>query len=418
MKRLAFFLFLLFVATDAGAASGDEFHHTTILVLSVYAAAKLLGVLSERCGIPALVGEILGGVLLGNAALFGVNYDFAGGVLDSHFFQYASELGVVFLLFMVGLESNLSDLVKVGFNSFITATIGVILPTVAGFVLMRVLGVGDFLEALLVGATFAATSVGITAKVFSESKKLKTTSAQIVLGAAVVDDIMGLVMLAGVAGIATTGSFVAGEIVTILLKVCVFFGMALAFGQYILPRTFKLYPRIEQPGILTVFVVMFALVFSDLAYLAGLAPIVGAFTAGLLLDEVKLKYAGDMSMHRIEEHIKPIMDFLLPVFFVSIGVQVNLSILGQSQNVLMIVLFLLIAVVTKAACGVACRGNGVDRFGIGLGMIPRGEVGLIFATFGLQHHIVSQEIYSILVFVVLLTTIVGPLLLKLRIGKF
>jgi Kef-type K+ transport system membrane component KefB len=419
MKRF-FFVFVpaLLVCGEASASSGDAFHRTTLLVLAVFAAAKLMGILCEKIGVPSLVGEILGGVVLGNLALFGIHYDFAEAVLHSPFFGYAAELGVVFLLFVVGLESNLADLVKVGFDSFITATIGVILPSALGFMAMRLLGLGGGLEALLVGATFAATSVGITAKVFTEFKKLKTPSAQIVLGAAVVDDVMGLVILAAVAGIATTGRFSASEITLILAKVGVFFGAALFLGHYVLPRVFKIYPRIEQPGILTVLVVMFALAFADLAYLAGLAPIVGAFTAGLLLDEVKLRYSGGVTTHRVEELVKPIMDFLLPIFFVSIGVQVKLDTLWHGTNFLLILLFLILAVLGKTVCGMACKGQGVDRLGIGLGMIPRGEVGLIFAAFGLQQRIVSPEIYSILIFVVLLTTILGPLLLKFRIRRF
>lgn len=419
MKRFFPALIAAFlICGDAFASAGDAFHSTTLLILAMFAAAKGLGVASEKIGIPSLVGEILGGVALGNMALFGVHYDFAQAVSHSPFFEYAAELGVVFLLFAVGLESNLADLVKVGFNSFVTAMIGVILPMASGFFAARMLGLGGNLEALLIGATFAATSVGITAKVFTEFKKLKTPSAQIVLGAAVVDDIMGLVILAAVAGIASTGTFAVSEIILILAKVAVFFGLALTLGHYVLPRVFKIYPRIEQPGILTVFVVMFALVFADLAYLAGLAPIVGAFTAGLLLDEVKLRFSGGITTHHIDDLVKPIMDFLLPIFFVSIGVQVKLETLGQGSNFLFILVLLVVSVFGKGVCGLACKGKNVDKLGIGLGMIPRGEVGLIFATFGFQQKIIDAEIYSILVFVVLLTTIFGPMMLKFRVKRF
>lgn len=395
-----------------------DFYNTTWLFILMFAAAKGLGVLCEKVKIPSLVGEIGGGILLGNLVLLGIPYDFTGEVLNSVFFKYASELGVVFLLFMVGLESNLGDLLKVGFNSFITATIGVILPTAAGFLIAEALGLGTTLESMLVGATFAATSVGITAKMLSEVGKIKTPSAQVILGAAVIDDVMGLIILAVLGGIVTSGSFSWGELAGISIKTVVFFSTAIAFGQFVLPHTFRLYKVIDQPGILTVIAVTIALVFSNLASIAGLAPIVGAFTAGLLLDDVKLRHAGSIKTHDFIEVIKPITDFFLPLFFVSIGIQIKLTTLSDLNNVMLIAVLTLVALAGKAVCGVACRGKGLDKLGIGLGMIPRGEVGLIFATFGLAQKIVTPEVYSVLVFVVLATTVLGPIALKFRVARF
>jgi len=280
------------------------------------------------------------------------------------------------------------------------------------------MGIGSNTEAMLVGATFAATSVGITAKVFTEAKKLKTKSAQIVLGAAVVDDVMGLVLLAALGGLIKSGGFELVGLGIILLKVFVFFAAAILFGKYVMPQAFRLWKSIDQPGILTIMAVVIALLFSDLAYLAGLAPIVGAFTAGLLLDDVNLRHAGSLTTHKFEEVIKPITDFLLPIFFVSIGVQVNLGTLFDIHNLTMILTLLGIALVGKTVCGLACTGKGIDKIGIGLGMIPRGEVGLIFASFGLSHGIIQQGLYSDLVLVVLLTTIIGPVLLKTRLKYY
>ncbi len=395
-----------------------DFYNTTWLFILMFVAAKGLGVLCEKVKIPSLVGEIGGGIVLGNLVLLGIPYDFTGEVLNSVFFKYASELGVVFLLFLVGLESNLGDLLKVGFNSFITATIGVVLPTAAGFLVAEALGLGTALESMLVGATFAATSVGITAKMLSEVGKIKTPSAQVILGAAVIDDVMGLIILAVLGGIVTSGSFSWGELTGISIKTIVFFGAAIGFGQFVLPHTFRLYKVIDQPGILTVLAVTIALVFSNLASIAGLAPIVGAFTAGLLLDDVKLRHAGSIKIHDFTEVVKPITDFFLPLFFVSIGIQIKLTTLSDLRNVMLIAILTLVALAGKAVCGYACRGKGLDKLGIGLGMIPRGEVGLIFATFGLAQGIVSPEVYSVLVFVVLATTVLGPIALKFRVEKF
>jgi Kef-type K+ transport system membrane component KefB len=294
----------------------------------------------------------------------------------------------------------------------------VILPTIGGFALVHALNLGGNIEGLLFGATFAATSVGITARIFSEAQKLKTPSAQVVLGAAVVDDVIGLIMLAVIADLAGTGSFNALSLIWLLVKVGLFFVGAVFFGQFVLPQVLRGYKWVRQPGIVTVSAAVLALFFADLAHLVHLAPLVGAFTAGLLLDEVKFRYAEELKIHNIEDAVRPLMDFLLPIFFVSIGAQVKLATLGNPSNIFIIVIMLIIAIAGKALCGLACRGPNLDKWGIGLGMIPRGEVGLIFAQMGRTTGIISEESYSILVFVVLLTTVAGPMLLKLRIDKF
>jgi Kef-type K+ transport system membrane component KefB len=360
----------------------------------------------------------LGGIFLGNLVLIGVDFDFTTQLTESPIFYYLRELGMIFLLFLVGLESNLSDLVKAGFNSTVTALIGVIIPTLGGFFIVKALGIGGNAEALLFGATFAATSVGITARMFSEAGKLKTPSAQVVLGAAVVDDVIGLVMLVVISDLARTNTFEVAALGWLLFKVLLFFTTAIFFGQFVLPHLLRGYRWVRQAGIVTVLAAVFALFFADLAHLVNLAPLVGAFTAGLLLDEVKFRYVAELKITHIEDVIRPLMDFLLPVFFVSIGVQVKLATLANPYNLLIIVVLLLVAIAGKAICGMACRGQGLDRLGIGFGMIPRGEVGLIFAQTGRSSGIISEEIYSILVFVVLLTTIVGPLFLKFRIKRF
>lgn len=390
----------------------------TIVLLLILLFAKVFSVLCAQIGIPALVGELLGGIVLGNLTYFGISYDVTTDILTSPFFLYAAELGVILLLFQVGLESNLKDLMKAGLNSTITATIGVFLPTFMGYGIVLYLGLGSSLEGLFVGATFAATSVGITAKILADAKKLKTPSAQIILGAAVIDDVMGLILLAVLSGIAATGSFAMSSIALISANTLVFFGLAFLLGRYVLPQVFRLYKNMEQPGLLTAIAISIALAFAVLSKIAGLAPIVGAFAAGILLDDVTLSPSKDVDTHRIESLIKPIVDFFLPIFFISIGVQVKLETLFSAQNFMMIFYLLSIAIVGKMVCGFACVGKNLDRIGIGIGMIPRGEVGLIFASYGVTHGIVKQDLYSILVIVVLLTTIVAPIMLKWRLPKF
>lgn len=395
-----------------------DFTQMTTVILLIFVFAKLFSVLCDKINVSPLVGELLGGIVLGNLTYFGISYDVTQTILTSSFFAYAAELGVVLLLFLVGLESNLKDLLKAGLNSTITATIGVVLPTLMGCGIVMYLGLGNFIEGLFVGATFAATSVGVTAKILADAKKLKTPSAQIILGAAVIDDVMGLVLLAVLSGVAATGTFAMYSVALISFKTILFFVVAFLVGHYVIPQGFRLYKSIDQPGILTPVVILIALVFASLAHFASLAPIVGAFAAGILLDDVTLRHSDDIKINHIEDVVHPIVDFLLPIFFVSIGVQVKLATLFSAQNFLIIFTLLIIAVVGKMLCGFACVGKNLDRIGIGIGMIPRGEVGLIFASYGVAHGIVKQDLYSILVIVVLLTTMIAPILLKWRLPKF
>lgn len=409
---------MLLISSTAYASSSVVFTEMTWLLIGIFAAAKILGSLVERFQIPSLVGEILAGAILGNLHLLGLDLHIAKTVLSSNFFQYAAELGMVFLLFQVGLESNIKDLTKVGLDSFVTAVIGVVIPTALGFVAVKSMNLGDNIVGLFVGATFAATSVGITAKFLKEAGKLKAKSAQIILGAAVIDDILGLILLATLGGIVSSGSMSVLSLGVIFLKVVIFFAGAIVFHQYLLPHGFKVYRFMEQPGFLTVLAVLLALFFANLSQLAGLAPIVGAFAAGLLLDDVKLRHSKGLQVQDFEHVIKPITEFLLPLFFVAIGLQLKVDVLANPSQLLLIFLLMTMAILSKSVCGFMVRSKDCDRLGIGFGMIPRGEVGLIFSTFALQHNILNDSMYSILVFVVLLTTLIGPVLLKTRIKNF
>ena len=418
MKRIVpSIVFLLWCGT-AQASSGELFNEITIPFLLILIFAKLFGLIAIKCKLPSLVGEILGGIVLGNLVAFGIPYDLTTPVLQSSFFQYAAELGVILLLFLVGLESNVKDIIKSGLNSSITAVIGVILPVGLGYLAALCFGFDSTPKALLVGSVLAATSVGITAKVLTESGKLKSPSAQIILGAAVIDDVLGLILLAVLSGMGATGHVDLLGLGVIILKVIAFFCIALLFGNLILPRAFRHYIRVDHPGFLPVFALIFALTFAKLSLIAGLAPIIGAFTAGLLLDDIKLQSTSNLRIHQFEDVIKPMADLLLPLFLVSIGLQVKLSTFTNTHSLGLILLFTAIALISKTVCGQACRGAKLDKWGIGFGMIPRGEVGLIFASFGLSQGMIDQTMYGILILVVLLTTIIGPMLLKMRLKYF
>lgn len=395
-----------------------HFELTTLLFVTILLSAKWLGFLFKRMGLPELVGELIAGVLLGNIGLLGFKFDFALQMSANEFLQYASELGVVLLLFQVGLESNMKDLLKVGLNSFNVAVVGVVLPVILGLFAASGLGLTEGLGSWFVGATLAATSVGITAKILGDAGLLKKPSSQVVLGAAVIDDVLGIVLLVVLAGIAVTGSVSVGDIGVILIKTTAFFAGAFIIGRYILSGTVRVFDLNTSSGIWTAFALILALAFAQVSAMAGLAPIIGSFMAGLVLEEIHFKSAPKMNIHSLQDLLKPITDMLLPIFFVGIGAQVKLEAFASLKSIAVIIALVVLAVVGKVAAGFVVRGKNFDRLGIGIGMVPRGEVGLIFSAYGLKHNIISSPSYAILVFVVLMTTVLGPILLKPRLKYF
>jgi Kef-type K+ transport system membrane component KefB len=324
---------------------------------------------------------------------------------------------VVLLLFVVGLESNIRDLLRVGFNATTVALTGVLLPVGLGVGAALLLGFSSGLGAWFVGATLAATSVGITARSLG-SEIIHTPSAQVILGAAVIDDVLGLLLLAVLASIATTGDVSFAALSLILFKAVAFFAVAIFVGHRIMTTLVRITSGNKRASFWTGFAFCTALGFAELAALAGLAPIIGAFVAGLLLDDLSFVVGDELQRSTVERLIKPIMDIMLTIFFVSIGAQVQLHTLFDPATLLVVAALLLVAIASKGVAGCAVRGHGFDRLGIGAGMIPRGEVGLIFAAYAFSHQVFDAEAYSVLVAVVLLSTIVGPILLKRRLPYF
>lgn len=404
------------------AGSGHEegvFARLTLMLVSILTLAKCLGYLFEKIGIPELVGELSAGIVLGNLGLLGLDSHYAERILQSEFIQYAAELGVILLLFVVGLESSVRELLRVGFNAFAVAVTGVIAPTLVGYFLSVSMGITDGLGAWFIGATFAATSVGITAKVLREKGVLVTSSAQVILGAAVIDDVLGILLLAVLAGVLKEGTIQFSSVMWILIKAVLFFVGSYLVGQLLFKRLIRITSLHHSRGIWTGFGLIIALAFAQVAEFAGMAPIIGAFLAGLLLDDVHFQVGHrQIEVKTIEHLLSPLLDILLPIFFVVIGAQVKLATLGSWSNILLIAVLLVAAIITKAIAGGVVRGKGFDRWGVGLGMVPRGEVGLIFAAYAIKEKVLSETVYSVLVFVVLLTTVVGPILLKPRLAYF
>lgn len=365
------------------------------------AGAKLFGELAERVGQPAVLGELLAGILLGPSVLGLVP-------LADSIFELA-EIGVVLLLFEVGLETNLEDLVRVGAPAMSVALAGMVLPFAGGYAVTLALGHGS-LTATFVGAALTATSIGITARVLSELGVLKTREGQIILGAAVADDVLGLVILAVVAKIAGGGRLEASVVLKSTALAIGFLAVAVAVGIPLGRRLIHVVGSAKVRGVLGAMAVAFALLVAWAAKKADSAPIVGAFAAGMALARTNRR-------HDIESTVKPVVDIFAPVFFVYVGAAVNVQLLNPAvpENRPALLLGLLLTAVGflgKFAAGF-CAWGKVRRSFIGAGMVPRGEVGLIFASVGLDSGALSEPVFVSVLVAVFLTTFVAPPLLKI-----
>lgn len=409
---------LLFPALAQASSTNELFTRTTLLLIALITLANWCGFLFERFGLPELVGQIFAGMLLGNVALLVFDFNIGELYRSNEFLQYSSELAVVLLLFLVGLESNMGDLVRVGPNATRVAVVGVALPVVLGLGTWKLLGFTADIEGWFVGAMLAATSVGITAKMLDSAGVIHTPSAEVILGAAVIDDVLGVMLLAILASVLVTGSFSAVELVWIVVKALAFFLVAIFLGQRLMPHVIRITALNNNAAFWTGFSLCMALIAAQIAAFAGLAPLIGAFVAGLLLDDVHFADDHKFRKEHIEDLLRPITSIMLTIFFVGIGAQVDFTTFLEPKSLLLIAVLLVVAIVSKTASGFTVRGPGFERLGIGLGMIPRGEVGLVFASFAYQHEVFCCKDYSALVMVVLLTTIVGPIVLKRRLPHF
>jgi Kef-type K+ transport system membrane component KefB len=393
-----------------------------VALVALLVAAKLGGALAERLGQPAVLGELLAGVAIGALPLLGVG-ELAFVATDTTVEALAG-LGVILLLFEVGLATRLADLMKVGLSAMLVATIGVVVPMVLGFLVGRwLLPDHHWMSSLFLGATLCATSVGITARVLTDLGRVATPEGQIILGAAVIDDVMGLIVLAVMAGMAGGGAtagggaWAAAGLVT--LKAVIFIVGALMAGRALAPRLFRLASRLHGKGVIftSALVTCFSLAWA--AEAVGLAPIVGAFAAGLVLEGVpfgELLPEGD----KLEDLLLPLSSVLVPLFFVHMGAQVKLQELAGG-SVLLALALTVVAILGKQACALAVVTRGADRLAVGLGMIPRGEVGLIFAGMGLTLKVGGRPLlgageFAAVVAMVLLTTVLTPPLLRWRLG--
>lgn len=364
----------------------------------VWLAAKLAGEGMERLGQTAVLGELLAGVIIGPGAL--------GLVRESEILHALAEIGVIILLFEIGLESDLGELLRAGLQSTVVALIGIACPFALGYGLAIWWG-KPALVAVFIGATLTATSVGITARVLSDLGRLQEAASRVVLGAAVLDDILGLVILAVVTGLVQTGAFSPITVGLILAKALVFLVLAVALGIRFAPTLLAWVGKMRARGSLIVYAVLFCVLLAALSERIGLAAIIGAFAAGLILAKTEPRA-------RIEEQLKPVADLFVPVFFVTVGMKVDPSTLNPfGDGALRFALLLTaVAVLSKLAAGLGVYQRGVRRWPVGVGMIPRGEVGLIFAGIGLANRVIEEDLYAALITMVMVSTLIVPPWLK------
>lgn len=321
-----------------------------------------------------------------------------------------SELGVILLLFTVGLESRVDEMLEVGPRAFLVAIVGVAAPFLLGMLTgMWLLPDAGMPVHIFLAATLCATSVGITARVFRDLNRLHTRDAKIILGAAVIDDVLGLIILAVVVGIVSTGQVDAWEISRISILSLLFLGSLLWLGGKLVGWLVPFVAILEKHHVKLLFPLALAFLLAWAASAIELAPIVGAFAAGLILNEEH--FQADSSRPTMQDLISPLERIFAPVFFVLMGMQVNLQSFLDPRTLWLALAFSVVAIIGKLVCGLPA-GRETDRVSIGVGMIPRGEVGLIFASIGKGLGVVSGSLFSALVVMVIVTTLITPILLK------
>lgn len=382
-----------------------EIANVLLSLFYILVAAKIGGELAERIKQPAVLGELVAGVVVGTSVL--------GLVKESEFINVLAQIGAVILLFEAGITSEYESFMKVKLWAFIVACVGVTFPFTFGYLVSSFSGLG-VIESVFIGATLTATSVGITVRVFSDLGKIKSKEAQIVIGAAVADDVIGLIILAVVVGIIGSGSVSMLNIVRVTSLAVLFLGGALLLGNLAAPNILKFVHQMRVRGVLFVFSFAFCLLMGFLSQVVGLAPIVGAFAAGLILSRTE-------HQEHVETQIKPVADVFVPVFFVMMGAAVNISLFNPFNPANHAILLFSIMLLTVAILGKIISGfsvfDKVNKLVIGVGMIPRGEVGLIFAAYGLSHKIVNQQIYVALLIMIIATTFITPPILKQLLSK-
>lgn len=371
-------------------------------LLLIFAAAKIFGEVFERLSLPAVLGEILAGVLLGPYAFKMVS---DAVIADGHPINSLAGLGAIFLLFSVGLETPAGELLKVGKRSLNVAVLGVIVPFVLGFAYYKLAG-HSAAQAMFIGTAMVATSVGITARVMGDMGVLKTRAAQIILSAAVFDDILGMVLLAVVAGMASSGGVEWTKLGIVLLEAAVFSLFMILVAPRIVTRVKGRVENMSTQQAPLILALGLCLALSVVAETIGMAGIIGAFFAGLAIADHAHKW-------NLEPGIDAIRDFLAPVFFFIMGAKLDVRVFSGEIVVAAVIVSVLAIISKLIGCGLPVLKEGrKTALIVGVGMVPRGEVGLIVALVGLSMHMIDQQAFAIVMFMTGVTTIVAPIALR------
>lgn len=429
----------------AAAAETEPADETGALVLAgvllslvvIYFTSKLGGEICARINLPPVLGELVGGVVVGISALHllvfpeggvdvtssmlvsflqsttGLSPEAAVSVFQSQseVISVLAELGVVILLFEIGLESDLQELIRVGPQAAVVAVVGVVAPFAAGTAGLVYLFHLPAVPAIFAGAALTATSIGITAKVLAEIGRLSSTEGQIIIGAAVLDDVLGIIVLAVVASLAKTGEIAVTNVIYLIISAGVFLVGSILLGRFLSPYFVGLVNEMKTRGQLLLTALIFAFVLSYIAAAIQLEAILGAFAAGLILAETE-------KQRELEEQVIPVADFLVPIFFVSVGARTNLGVLNPAipsnrEGLTLAIFLIVVAILGKLVTGLTVFGQpNINRLAIGVGMIPRGEVGLVFAGVGSASGALSPATEAAIIMMVILTTFLAPPFLR------
>jgi Kef-type K+ transport system membrane component KefB len=371
-----------------------------IILVAAKVGAELMALIRQ----PPVIGELIMGMIVGASVLGWIDVS-EGGLIS-----ILAELGVIVLLFQVGLEIQMKDMLRLGSVSMFVAAIGVVTPFAFGYYAAQALGLGGGSTevALFMGAAMTATSVGITARVFSDLGTMESDEARVVIGAAVIDDVIGLVILAVVVGLlGDNGGLDTTELIGLGIRVILFFAVAIGLGALVMPYLLKVLDALKVPGSYIIGTLVIAISVGIAAEsLAGLEPIVGAFVAGLIVAQAH-------HIERIQSEIEPIGHLLVPIFFLAVGAQVDVRVMFEPSVLGAGLVITVLAVAGKLAASLGTLGRPIRRLVVGVGMIPRGEVGLIFAALGATQlaSVVGDEEIAIVVLMVVLTTLVAPIVL-------
>jgi Kef-type K+ transport system membrane component KefB len=427
LKKILCLIGLLGAAASAWASPGgaDPMTAGALYLALVLVVAKLGSDLADRLGQPAVLGELLGGVVLGNLGLAGV------GALDAAktdpLLGWLAQVGLLLLLFDVGLETTVAQMRQVGMAAFAVALAGLAASFALGWGAAAWLlpQASPYVHAFL-GAAICATSVGITARVLKDLGQGTTRTSRVILGAAAVDDLLVLVVLAVMRGVfegsASRAGFPWMEVAAIVAKSAVFLGLSMALGVYLSLKFFNLVFKLRGRGALLAGGLAFCFALSWLAGAIGLAPLIGAFAAGVILEDLHYRDFVNRGEQSLVALVQPITSFLVPVFFVLMGMRTDLRALAQPGTIPLALGLTLAAVVGKQACSVAALGRGLNAFAVGIGMIPRGEVSLVFASLGLSmtlggRPLLDPAAYSAIVLMVIFSTLLTPPALKWSLNR-